>query len=292
MKQQYFILVLAHSLHGRLRRVHIPHQVIYTILALALLGCFSLFGFISSYARMVWKVANYNSLREEFDALRSRYDRLRRESSETREQLAALQLFASEVSAAYGIQKKVDSHPDAEARLVPTFRESLEQYNLLKTASFSTAYRTYPRRWHTNVRPSLWPIDGRLLSSYGDREDPFSGLQAFHAGVDISASQGTPVKATADGIVTHAEYSGAYGKLVVIDHGNRLETYYAHLSRIQVIAGQEIRRGQIVGASGATGRATSPHLHYEVRQRGAPMNPYNYLARTMVAQAVSKDFPF
>lgn len=294
MKQHYFIVVLAHSLHGRLRRIHIPHQVIYIVLALAILGGFSLFGFVSSYARMVWKVANYNSLREEVQNLRSRYDRLRRESSETKEQLASLQLFASEVSVAYGIKKKLEGPPDisAEGRLIPTFHETLEQYNMLKSANFSTIYRSYPRRWHVNVRPSLWPIDGRLLSSYGNREDPFSGLQAFHAGVDISAGAGTPVKVAADGVVTHAEYSGAYGRLIVVDHGNSLETYYAHLSRIHVIAGQEVRRGEVIGASGATGRVTSPHLHYEVRQRGTPVNPYTYLARAALAQAVSKDFPF
>ena len=294
MKQHYFIVVLAHSLHGRLRRIHIPHQVIYGVLALAILGGFSLFGFVSSYARMVWKVANYNSLREEVQNLRSRYDRLRRESSETKEQLASLQLFASEVSVAYGIKRKLEGPPDisAEGRLIPTFHETLEQYNILKSASFSTIYRSYPRRWQVNVRPSLWPIDGRLLSSYGSREDPFSGLQAFHAGVDISAGPGTQVKVAADGVVTHAEYSGAYGKLIVVDHGNSLETYYAHLSRIHVIAGQEVRRGEVIGASGATGRVTSPHLHYEVRQRGTPVNPYTYLARAALAQAVSKDFPF
>jgi murein DD-endopeptidase MepM/ murein hydrolase activator NlpD len=80
--------------------------------------------------------------------------------------------------------------------------------------------------------------------------------------------------------------------LIVVDHGNSLETYYAHLSRIHVIAGQEVRRGEVIGASGATGRVTSPHLHYEVRQRGTPVNPYTYLARAALAQAVSKDFPF
>src|SRR5579859_256390 len=123
MKQQYFILVLAHSLHGRLRRIHIPHQVLYIVLALALIGGFSIFGFVSSYARMAWKVANYNSLKREADAMRDRYDKLQKVMNQTNQQMASLQLFANEVSVAYGIKQKLEGPPgiSAEGRLVPTF---------------------------------------------------------------------------------------------------------------------------------------------------------------------------
>ena len=99
------------------------------------------------------------------------------------------------------------------------------------------------------------------------------------------------MKVTADGVVRLAEWSAGYGKLVVVEHGNGLQTMYAHLSRFAVIAGQEVRRGQVVGAVGATGRATSPHLHYEVRMGGNPVNPYQYL-RSAVAQTAAKDLPF
>src|SRR5512132_2850477 len=98
MKQEYFVLVLAHSLRGRLRRVHIPHSAVYAILALALLGCFSFFGFVASYARMAWKVANYNALRREADNLRSRYQSLQKKVNETDQQLATLEIYAKEVS--------------------------------------------------------------------------------------------------------------------------------------------------------------------------------------------------
>ena len=93
MNQPYFILVLAHSLHGRLRRIHIPYQFVYAILGLALLGTFSLFGFVSSYARMAWKVANYNSLRDEVSLLRKRYQNLQKVNNETNAQLATLPGF-------------------------------------------------------------------------------------------------------------------------------------------------------------------------------------------------------
>jgi murein DD-endopeptidase MepM/ murein hydrolase activator NlpD len=248
----------------------------------------------TSYARMAWKVANYNSLQNQFETLRSKYQQLQQSAEQTNQQLATLQVFASEVSLAYGVKRKLEGPPDiaGEGPLLPTFNESIEQYNFLKSANFSRNFNKYSKSWHTNVRPSLWPIHGRLLSSFGRRTDPFSGEGAFHTGVDISAPTGAPVKAAADGIVALADWSGAYGRLVIIDHGGGLHTYYAHLSRIDVIPGQEIRRGQVVGAAGATGRVTSPHLHYEVRQNGTPINPYLFLARSATGETAARDLPF
>ena len=109
MKQEYFVVVLAHSLRGRLRRIHIPHQAVYAILAFALLGCFSFFGFVASYARMVGKVANYNTLKREADALKTRYQTLQSVVNQQDQQLATLQLYAREVSLAEAL------HPDAIA---------------------------------------------------------------------------------------------------------------------------------------------------------------------------------
>lgn len=298
MNQPYFIVVLAHSLHGRLRRFHIDQKVVFAVLALALLGVFTLFGMVSSYARMAWKVANYNDLRQETAVLRERYQKLLNEANEANEEVAKLQVFATEVSAAYGINRKPMAPSDAvlsdldNAKLMPTLGETLEAYNRLKTASMSSNVIS-ARRWLVNTTPSLWPVMGRMLSHFGNREDPFHGHQAFHSGVDISAVVGTPVKASADGIVSEADWSGGYGKLIVLDHGNGLQTYYAHLSRIDVLPGQEVRMGQVIGGTGATGRATSPHLHYEVRRGGAVVNPYGYLAKSaMNTSNPSRDFNF
>src|SRR5438477_5033040 len=109
MKQHYFVVVLAHSLHGRLRRIHIPHQAMYVLLGLALLGSFSLFGMVSSYLRMTWKIANYNTLRTEVDTLRHQYKALQRENDQKDAQLAELQLLASEVTLALGLKRTIGS---------------------------------------------------------------------------------------------------------------------------------------------------------------------------------------
>ena len=293
-KQHYFVVVLAHSLHGRLRRIHIPHQAMYVVLALALFGSVSLFGMVSSYLRMSWKVANYNSLREQVDVLRSRYQALERDNSQKQEQLASLQLMASEVSMSLGIKQGLEG-PDSianEGPLVPSYRESIESYNFLKSASFSRINHVYARSWQKNIVPSMWPVNGQLLSRFGDRQDPFSGEGAMHPGVDISASTGTPVHAAADGIISMAEFYAGYGRLVTIDHGGGMATRYGHLSKFAVVPGQEIRRGDIIGYSGSSGRATGAHLHFEVRLGGSPVNPYPYLKRSPLLQQTQADLPF
>jgi murein DD-endopeptidase MepM/ murein hydrolase activator NlpD len=297
MNQPYFVVVLAHSVHGRLRRMHVSHTILYTVLALAIVGGVTVAGFLSSYARMAWKVAKLNNLRDEVSTLQQKYQALSRKNEQTKEQLATLQMLASEVTSAYGIKERLEGPASisSESRLVPTYQQSLERFDLLRTARlYPAGTRRITRTWQMNVVPSLWPVSGRLLSSFGSRSDPFTGGSAFHSGVDITALAGTSVRCTADGIVKSAEWSGAYGKLVVIDHGGGVESYYAHLSAFDVIPGQDVRRSQVIGRSGGTGRVTSPHLHYEVRQGGAPVNPYKYLARSLVLgdTPVQKDLPF
>jgi murein DD-endopeptidase MepM/ murein hydrolase activator NlpD len=293
MKQNYFILVVAHSLHGRLRRIHIPHQVIYAVLCLALVGCVTVFGFLSSYARMAWKVANYNSLKKEADALRTRYRNLQKVVNETNVQLASLQNLATEISVATGFKQKLEGPASIspEGRLVLTYSESLQEYYFLR--SVSGFKRNYGQRFHVNVRPSMWPVNGVLMGPFGNRIDPFSGEGAHHTGIDISAPTGTVVRATGDGVVVHAEWSGGYGRLVIVDHGNGTQSYYAHLSKMSVLPGHEIRQNEIIGLVGSTGKVTAPHLHYEVRLGGIPVNPVKYLKPPAVLQAAaSKDFPF
>ena len=127
--------------------------------------------------------------------------------------------------------------------------------------------------------PSIWPIVGWLSSGYGSRRDPFDGTPEFHAGLDIAAAHGTPIRATADGMVVSAAPQGNYGNAVLIDHGFGLSTRFGHLSRFNVRPGQRIRRGEAIGFVGSTGRATSPHLHYEILLNGKHMNPLLLLAR-------------
>ena len=124
-----------------------------------------------------------------------------------------------------------------------------------------------------HTTPSIWPTAGYVSSPYGLR---FGGTE-FHQGIDIAAEMGTPIVATADGVVTAAGWNGGYGNMVDVDHGSGIVTRYGHASAVAVSVGQQVRRGQVIAYVGSTGRSTGPHLHYEVRVGGQPVNPAAYL---------------
>jgi len=127
--------------------------------------------------------------------------------------------------------------------------------------------------------PSIWPAHGWLTDSFGGRKDPFTGEQGFHQGIDISADKGNPVYATADATVDSASFTGDYGNLVVLRHAFGLLTRYGHLSKFVVRSGQPVKRGDVIGYVGATGRATGSHLHYEILANGKLINPLQLLTK-------------
>jgi len=133
--------------------------------------------------------------------------------------------------------------------------------------------------------PSIIPVDcARFTSRYGPRRDPLTGHRRSHQGLDLAAPYGAPVRASADGRVARAGWVRGYGRLVEVDHGNGIITRYGHNSRLLVQRGQEIRRGQILARLGSTGRANAPHLHYEVRVDGKPVNPFDHVLSVSVTE--------
>jgi Membrane proteins related to metalloendopeptidases len=125
--------------------------------------------------------------------------------------------------------------------------------------------------------PSIWPIHTFINCAFGMRFHPIYKKYILHEGLDINASYGAPIEAAADGVITCAEWERGYGNLIKIDHGNGYETRYGHNSRLLVSVGQKVRKGQKIALAGATGEATGPHCHYEVRIHGNPINPVPFL---------------
>jgi murein DD-endopeptidase MepM/ murein hydrolase activator NlpD len=281
MDKEYFVFDLANSLNGRVKRVRISYRSVAYGLTGLLAIALAVVGLAVSYMWMSRRVSNYERLRSDFDHLRSQYADLQRQVNQHQQQMASLETLATEVSVAYGINQPVDVREGEplDADSVPNLRESIEQYAFLQSASFSQIYHHYAYRWQVHNEPSLWPVIGVVRSTFGGRSDPFSGEGAFHTGIDLQAPTGTSVHVTADGVVETVGWSGNYGKLVVVDHGNGLQTYYGHLSHFLVVPGQEVRRGEVIALSGSTGRATGPHVHYEVRLSGTPVNPYRFMAK-------------
>jgi murein DD-endopeptidase MepM/ murein hydrolase activator NlpD len=175
--------------------------------------------------------------------------------------------------------------PQVNAR--PFTKESLQQQIdiLSRELDEKTTYlselevKLIDKSMERSMIPDYTPLDGAYnSSSFGWRVDPFTGHSAFHEGLDFTANTGTPIYAAAGGVVTTAEHTSAYGKLVKIDHGDGFETRYAHASKIMVKVGEVVKKGQVLALVGSTGRSTGPHLHFEVRRAGAPLDPRKFLA--------------
>jgi murein DD-endopeptidase MepM/ murein hydrolase activator NlpD len=128
-------------------------------------------------------------------------------------------------------------------------------------------------------KPSIWPVKGWLSSSFGYRRSPFTGVKEFHKGIDVSTRAGSPIVASADGVVSFTGWDGGYGRVVLIKHGHGFETRYAHLKKSIVKKGQRVKRGETIGLVGTSGKTTGPHLHYEVHLNGVAVNPIRYVLR-------------
>jgi murein DD-endopeptidase MepM/ murein hydrolase activator NlpD len=280
------------STPGKLRKMIIPAYVLHSLAALAIIGSITVVAAVGSYSRMLWKVGNYNALRHDQETLKKQYRELQSTVKDTNQRLDSLQSLATDVAMTYGVMRYHAPAFDQADASTPedAFDRSLEQYSFLKRnasviATSVSGLRLMPAMAFadSNYTPSIWPVLGHITDSFGQRLDPFSGEGAFHTGVDVSADYGSPVRVTADGVVTIADTHMGYGRLVVVDHGFGITTFYAHLSAYAVTAGTHVRRGEVIGYAGISGRSTGPHVHYEVRVNNAPVNPWRYMKNSQAA---------
>jgi murein DD-endopeptidase MepM/ murein hydrolase activator NlpD len=293
LRKRFYILFVARGEDGQLRKIPIPVHYLYVLVVGAAIGMLSLTGIASSYMRMLLKVSRFNELRLQKDALKTRYSRLEQVAQERDIQVASLGSLASEVSSLYGLK----SDPVLESESTDHIQDaqvssSLDRLYALKDTALSGAAATgislgltrdvTTADWlRANSAPNLWPVEGPITGSFGERIDPFNGEGAFHRGVDISASYGQPVIAPADGVVIFADFMGGYGRAIALDHGHGITTRYGHLASYAVVTGQYVRRGDTIGYVGLSGRSTGPHLHYEVRINDTPVNPHKFLRLTV-----------
>jgi murein DD-endopeptidase MepM/ murein hydrolase activator NlpD len=242
---------------------------------------------------MLLKVSSYNELRAEREDLKHRYNNLEQVAKERDIQVASLGSLASEVSSLYGLKPDPELIKAAASDHVedPQVTSSLDRLYTLRSAALSGAtsvgislgltHNVTPADWvRANSAPNLWPVEGPVTGSFGERIDPFNGEGAFHSGVDIGAVFGQPIIAPADGMVDFADFMGGYGRAIILDHGHGITTRYGHLKSFAVFPGQHVHRGDTIGYVGDSGRSTGPHLHYEVRINDIPVNPHKYLRVT------------
>jgi murein DD-endopeptidase MepM/ murein hydrolase activator NlpD len=293
MKPEAYTFFVASNRKGSFRKITLPGYVLHFVAILAVVGGVTVLAAVGSYTRMLWKVGNYNTLRRQQDTLKHNYEQLQSSVKDTNERMNSLQSLATEVAMTYGFMRVRQSPFGVDEPLQASnagFEQSIAQFNFLEQNVGEAAFPSgklrlisSPSLADLTSTPTLWPVIGHLTGTFGERMDPFSGEGAFHTGVDISSQYGDAVRVSADGVVIEANERAGYGRLVVVDHGFGLTTYYGHLSSFNVIVGQQLRRGDTIGNVGVSGRSTGPHVHYEVRINGAPVNPMRYLRQASAA---------
>jgi murein DD-endopeptidase MepM/ murein hydrolase activator NlpD len=306
LRKRYYILFVARDENGEISKIPLPLKYVYGFVAAALVGTFTIVGLAGSYTRMLLKTESFNQLRQDKENLSKNYKQMAQIAHDRNVQVASLGALANEVTALYGLRQNrlAKSAPAATAAAEPTpaslaltddpdqqqVKVSIDQFYTLRSQAMSGRISralegglspSFAGDWTALAdAPSLWPVEGRVGSSFGEREDPINGEGAFHSGLDIEAPDGTPVRAAADGNVTDASMNAGYGREIILNHGHDLLTVYGHLSAMAVVPGQHVIRGQVIGYVGHSGRATGPHLHYEVRVHNVPVNPHKYLRTT------------
>src|ERR1700730_7672383 len=293
LHKRFYILFVARGGEGRGEKISIPVHYLYLFVVGAAIGFLSLTGIASSYARMLLKVSRYHELRTEKEQLKDRYSRLEEVAKERDVQVASLGSIASEVSALYGLKSQPALVTASQQRIQDAeVSSSLDQLGALRNSALTgaatvgislgmTRNATTADWARASSAPNLWPVEGQVTGSFGERIDPFNGEGAFHSGVDIGGAYGHAIIAPADGVITFADFMGGYGKLIMMDHGHGISTRYGQLFRSAVTPGQRVHRGDTIGYVGLSGRSTGPHLHYEVRINDTPVNPYKYLRMTV-----------
>jgi murein DD-endopeptidase MepM/ murein hydrolase activator NlpD len=321
LRKRYYILFVARDEDGRIRKIPLPLRYAYGFVAAALVGAFTIVGLAGSYTRMLLKTESYNQVRQDRENLRKNYKEMAQIAHDRGVQVSSLGALANEVTALYGLkQNRLEAtKPASSAAAAPMtaslavsddvnqqqVKQSIDQFYALRTEALSGQVSRalegglspdFVGDWTVLAdAPSLWPVEGRVGSSFGERQDPINGeAGSFHPGVDIEVPYGTLVRAAGDGDVLGETMGAGYGRQVVLSHGHDVMTIYGHLSAVAVFPGQHVTRGQIIGYVGQTGRATGPHLHYEVRVHNVPVNPHKYLRTTFeqVAETDSSSSPY
>ena len=297
MGKSFYTLIVVPDASSRLRKLRLQARVLHGLGAMGVLSFFVVVGLGFSYVKMAFKAADYDKLQAENIDLKVQKKNLEVATVKLGEKLNNIETLFGQIQnlvendslnkrgklngPAVG-GSKVD-YPTAELLGSANLKEGIE---LLKdrTAEMEsqlTLLQQVAEKKATirRITPSIWPVKGSITSHYGNRADPFNGEAELHLGVDISALFGTQVHSPADGKIIYSQRKAAYGNLIIIDHGNGLTTRLGHLSRFNVKVGQKIRKNDVVGYVGTSGRSTAPHLHYEVRLNDRPINPRNYLPR-------------
>lgn len=270
------------------RQFQITHRTIYALIGLLILG---LGGISAAIWFSYWGYTNHDSmtkLQQENDQLKEANQRYLDATIETEKKLRYFDEKTTKLAQFVGVEPDniqrggiggADVFEDSQLNqflrydlgLLANRTAALEE----RLGSLDTSFQEH--RETLNSTPSIIPTRGWISSSFAYRRDPFTQKRTFHNGIDISCPKGTPIYAPANGVITFRGYQGGFGNMLVLKHSKNLESKFAHLYKFNVSKGDRVKRGDLIGYVGSTGRSTAPHLHYEIHQDGKAINPMNYI---------------
>jgi murein DD-endopeptidase MepM/ murein hydrolase activator NlpD len=289
---RYLTLILIPDARAPYRRVRVPVRLVRWGLRAAVALGFVAVASLAHYAWLNRQFTEMEALRLENASLNEQVHEYRVTLGSVAGQISTLQRTVTKLGIVSGVEQDLPTIDGVAGGLGgaswadvappagdPTLaRESFSRHLEGLAERSGRIERFYADQTELLSRtPSIWPVRGYLSSAYGRRQDPFTQQRDYHPGIDISAPRGSEVKAPADGVVVSVGRRPAYGKAIVIDHGFDVVTRYGHLDGYNVRPGQRVRRGDVIGFVGSTGRSSGPHLHYEVWARGKLQNPIHYI---------------
>jgi murein DD-endopeptidase MepM/ murein hydrolase activator NlpD len=290
MANEFYTLIVVPHAKARFRKFQVSVRLTKWVLGAMGVLAIALVGILVHYTWMSVQVAEIKRLRGENLALATKARAYEENAGRLQQRVLALQSIVTKLGLMAGVE---ESPPEPQiggvggvTRLeatAPSLDMAASLEGMDQTVSALTQKSERLRTFFQDQRqvlastPSIWPVRGYLSAAFGNRKDPFTGMPDFHPGIDISTPRGTKVVAPADGVVVFTGKKGGYGNAVVIDHGYGIVTRYAHLDGFNVRPGQRVRRGDVIGFVGNTGRSTAPHLHYEVWVNDQTRNPIQFI---------------
>ena len=290
MAKQFYTLIFVPHARARFRKFQVPARLARWTLGVGAVLAVGLVGVLVHYSWLTRQMLELQALRSENAILSEKTRAYEQNVDELESQIASLQRTVTKLGVMSGVEQVL---PDGRLGGVggvtgpesrpPSLDPELSLDALSRSVSDLAARSARIADFYGDQKalfahtPSVWPVRGYLSSVFGNRLDPFTGQKDFHPGIDISTPRGTRIIAPADGVVVAAGRRGAYGNAIIIDHGYGVITRYGHMDGFNVRAGQRVKRGEVIGFVGDTGRSNAPHLHYEVWVRDKAQNPIHFI---------------
>ena len=287
-KREDLTVIVAHSAYLSARRYKVSGNFLVSLRIAVVIVCASFLLSTLHYYYMWKQTADHVELKASAYQLGKENEAFRLAARQLNDKISSLEVTSKKLQVLSGLDQEnlgcVGGPSSFDKPLLSLDSQNLfEHFSSLETKSISLEGTLIQLQDLYNTRsillaatPAIMPVAGYPSGRFGYRIDPFNGKRDFHPGIDISAPRGNKVIAAADGIVTNAGRKFSYGKLVTLEHKFGISTRYGHLDRYSVEKGQKVKRGDIIGYVGSTGRSTGPHLHYEVRLNDRPLNPFRF----------------